>query len=621
MKKIFSVLCIVALMLSFTTICANAWEISDNEGYDDEFDPLSYIGYVGDVDSSRTVNITDVTYIQMYIAEALDLRGANKVLADVDQSDATNIMDATCIQLWLADLPVDAPVYHQLGYDEMNEHWCSYSITTVPNKCQEGYIEYECYECWDYYTSHYQEESHNWEVDRVKEPDCTDGYIDYRCKDCKTFKTEFDEGTGTGHNWGEWQVVTEPDYGVDGEERLYCSKCKQYQSRTLDMLIDGDQDAIAAAREILPIITRNIRYFDSIDEALNRDHNYGVGTIRFAFYRPLMNEKKYEINDDTGLYMFKRSDLDEVGMKYFDRTYDWKSCTSDRDFDAEDYYDEATDTMNVWVPSGYGGGNYYRISSCIDNGDGTYTFNVDTKALGPYDWESHVAELVLKKTDNGYPAVSFICCHNWGEWSEIKPATIYLEGTEVRRCKNCFDYEERVTAKLPSDYTEEELTELSAVATTAEDMFNIFKLTVRFFDSVDDVFEYDVYNLKDLAFIQTDREVNDRYAIYKRSDLDDTLLSYFGRTYDWTQLNDYGEDSIYDTEYYDADTDTVVRYNFGGYGIYEEWTMKTITKTADDTFEVEVEIYDGDFDETTNAVLTLVETEYGYNAVSLIAVD
>ena len=122
MKKIISILCIVAMMLSYATICANAWEISDNEGYDDEFNPLSYIGYVGDVDSSYSVNITDVTYIQMYIAEALDLRSANKVLSDVDQSDATNIMDATCIQLWLADLPVDAPVYHKLGDDEMDEH-------------------------------------------------------------------------------------------------------------------------------------------------------------------------------------------------------------------------------------------------------------------------------------------------------------------------------------------------------------------------------------------------------------------------------------------------------------------------------------------------------------------
>ena len=620
MKKIISILCIVAMMLSYATICANAWEISDNEGYDDEFNPLSYIGYVGDVDSSYSVNITDVTYIQMYIAEALDLRSANKVLSDVDQSDATNIMDATCIQLWLADLPVDAPVYHKLGDDEMDEHWCSYSITTIPNKCQEGYIEYECYECGDYYTSHYKDAVHNWEVDRVKEPDCSDGYTDYKCKDCGTYDTVFDEGTGTGHNWGEWQVVTEPDYGVDGEERLYCSKCKQYQSRTLDMLIEGNQDAIAAAREVLPIITGNIHYFDTLDEAFTQKY-YGVGSFRLAFYRILIKENKYEINEDTGLYMFKRSDLDEVTIRYFDRTYDWKSCTSDRDFEAEDYYDEATDTMNVWVPFGYGGGNYYRISSCTDNGDGTYTFNVDTKELGPFDWEPHVAELVLKRTDNGYPAVSFICCHSWGEWSELKPSTIYLEGTEVRRCENCFDYEERVTEKLPSDYTEEELAKLSAVATTAEDMFDLFRVTVRFFDSVDEIFEYDEFNLKELAYLKADRESDDGYLIYKRSDLDDALLSYFGRTYDWTQLNDYGEDSVYSTEYYDADTDTVVRYSFGGFGIAERWMIKTINKTSDDTFEVEVEIQEGGSDEITNAVLTLVETEHGYNAVSLKVVD
>ena len=40
MKKIISILCVVAMMLSFTTICANAWAVSDNEGYDDEFESL-----------------------------------------------------------------------------------------------------------------------------------------------------------------------------------------------------------------------------------------------------------------------------------------------------------------------------------------------------------------------------------------------------------------------------------------------------------------------------------------------------------------------------------------------------------------------------------------------------
>ena len=620
MKKIISVLCVVALMLSFTTICASAWSISDNEGYDDEFNPRSYIGYVGDVDASRNVNITDVTYIQMYIAEALDLRGANRVLADVDQSDATNIMDATCIQLWLADLPVDAPVYHQLGDDEMDEHWCSYSITTIPNKCQEGYIEYECYECWDYYTSHYKDAVHNWEVIEVVEPGCEDGYTEVVCKDCGE-EDRIDYIEGTGHDMGEWQIVKEPEIGVDGEKRCYCSKCDYYVSQSIDMLVEGNQDAIAAAREMLFLLQATVGYFDSVDEVFE-PKNDGRRGVKWVGYLPLYWDDKYEQEEDTGLFVFKRADLEEMLLKYLDTTYDWKSLDStEGDYGDKEYYDEATDTVRVGLHLGAGGYDKLKVTRCIDNGDGTYTMILDARSVGSPEWQIHAAEITVKETEHGYPAVSFICCHDWSEWSVLKPSTIYLEGTEIRHCNNCFDYEERVTEKLPSDYTEEELTELSAVATTAEDMFHLFKVTVRFFDSVDEIFEYDEFNLKELAYLKADRESDDGYLIYKRSDLDDALLSYFGRTYDWTQLNDYGEDDIYETEYYDADTDTVVRYSFGGYGVAETWTMKTITKTSDDTCEVEVEIYDADFGETTNAVLSLVETEHGYNAVSLKVVD
>lgn len=411
MKKIISILCIVAMMLSFTTICANAWAVSDNEGYDDEFESLSDIGYIGDVNSTWEVDITDATLIQMHIAKLVELRSANKVLSDVDQSGDTDIMDATCIQMWIAKIPVSAPVYHMLGDDEMSDHWCSYSIEFVSNKCQYGYIEYWCSECGDSYTSHDKEPSHDWEVVKVVEPGCNDGYTDTKCKDCGTNNTIYQEGSGTGHDWGEWQVVIEPDYGVDGEERCYCSKCDLYQYRTLDMLIEGNQDAIAAGRDMLFLLQCTIGYFDSVEDTYVPniyDHD-----VKSVGYLPLIWDGMYEKDKETALYTFKRADLDAMLLKYLDTSYDWKSLnTTEGSYGDIEYYDETTDTVKVGLHLGAGGFDKLRVSSCTDNGDGTYTLGIDSKELGPYDWESHTAELVLKKTEYGYPAVSFTKVEN-----------------------------------------------------------------------------------------------------------------------------------------------------------------------------------------------------------------
>lgn len=404
MKKIISILCVVAMMLSFTTICANAWAVSDNEGYDDEFESLSDIGYIGDVNSTWEVDITDATLIQMHIAKLVELRSANKVLSDVDQSGDTDIMDATCIQMWIAKIPVSAPVYHMLGDDEMSDHWCSYSIEFVSNKCQYGYIEYWCSECGDSYTSHDKEPSHDWEVVEVKEPDCTDGYTDLKCKDCGTFDIIFDEGTGTGHDWGEWQVVTEPDYGVDGEERLYCSKCDDYQSRTIDMLVEGDQEIIAMAREMLSDFKFTVQDFETVDELFSRKYQYGVGEFTFVFFQPLIREGKYKVDEETGFYVFNRSDLDAIAIKYFDKTFDWTTRT----MESSEYYDAATDTVHFKLIGGWGGPLKYTVSSFTDNNDGTYTIGV----IETYAVEKTYKELVLKKTEYGYPAVSFTKVEN-----------------------------------------------------------------------------------------------------------------------------------------------------------------------------------------------------------------
>ena len=104
--------------------------------------------------------------------------------------------------------------------------------------------------------------------------------------------------------------------------------------------------------------------------------------------------------------VYKRSDLDELSLRYFGRTYDWESMTTPDDIYNEEYYDEATDTVRVKYYGGYGGGTSYRVSSCVENADGTYTLGLDTTKPG-YGWRIHTSELVLKKTEYGSNAVSF----------------------------------------------------------------------------------------------------------------------------------------------------------------------------------------------------------------------
>ncbi len=56
---------------------------------------------IGDVDGNGVVNITDASYLQMYVAGDT-LSGFNKTAADVNNDNATDITDASYIQMYVA---------------------------------------------------------------------------------------------------------------------------------------------------------------------------------------------------------------------------------------------------------------------------------------------------------------------------------------------------------------------------------------------------------------------------------------------------------------------------------------------------------------------------------------
>jgi len=57
---------------------------------------------------------------------------------------------------------------------------------------------------------------------------CTeDGTKTAKCDNCDETDTVVDEGSAKGHTEDEWVVTVEPNYGVAGEETLYCAVCDE----------------------------------------------------------------------------------------------------------------------------------------------------------------------------------------------------------------------------------------------------------------------------------------------------------------------------------------------------------------------------------------------------------
>ncbi len=78
-------------------------EATDDEATGDEATPDEY--EIGDVDGDGIVNIKDVTAIQKYLVDLVDVDDINISAADFNEDGTVNIKDATAIQKYLAGLP------------------------------------------------------------------------------------------------------------------------------------------------------------------------------------------------------------------------------------------------------------------------------------------------------------------------------------------------------------------------------------------------------------------------------------------------------------------------------------------------------------------------------------
>ena len=149
-----------------------------------------------------------------------------------------------------------------------------------------------------------------------------------------------------------------------------------------------DEDSLLQlANEMLKLFDCTTGTFSSVDEI----SDYALKTAVFV---GLHWEDKSNMNWDTMVCRYSISDLNDFSLRYFGRTYDWKTSTGVWN----ESYDEATDMVEVtFMAAGMPGETELR--TVRDNGDGTYLiFDV-----GAYSQ----TELVLRKTDYGYAAVSY----------------------------------------------------------------------------------------------------------------------------------------------------------------------------------------------------------------------
>ena len=172
MKKLLSIVLSITILLSIGSISAyaidipNGFAISNTEGADKNSVVGNVIGYIGDVNSSDTINVKDATAIQKHLASIIELPDDSLTLADADMSGKINVRDATAIQKWLANIDIEAPINHLLYIpDTLDVHTHSYAEKIVEPTCfEKGYTIYTC-SCGDSYKDDWTNtyEHHNFE--------------------------------------------------------------------------------------------------------------------------------------------------------------------------------------------------------------------------------------------------------------------------------------------------------------------------------------------------------------------------------------------------------------------------------------------------------------------------
>ncbi len=120
----------------------------------------------------------------------------------------------------------------------------------LPTCTEDGYIKYICNECGEIASETIiPTEGHNHIVDTQLATCTEDGYIREICTACGDVKSNFPLNH-TGHEWLDWEIITQPTYSKDGVERRVCDNCGTDEERPVAKLVAQPTELILSQQEI-----------------------------------------------------------------------------------------------------------------------------------------------------------------------------------------------------------------------------------------------------------------------------------------------------------------------------------------------------------------------------------
>ena len=152
--------------------------------------------------------------------------------------EITYVQEATCqTQGYTEYHCIHCGNYYYDNYTDYADHTFEVNYVQEPTCTSGGYTEYYCVHCYHYEQRDFTDSiAHEYEIDYVQEPTCTsEGYTRYRCVHCGDWHYEY---TGTiDHNYVV-NYVQEPTCTEGGFTEYYCTSCYHYEQRDFTDPID-----------------------------------------------------------------------------------------------------------------------------------------------------------------------------------------------------------------------------------------------------------------------------------------------------------------------------------------------------------------------------------------------
>ncbi len=152
--------------------------------------------------------------------------------------EITYVQEATCqTQGYTEYHCIHCGNYYYDNYTDYADHTFEVNYVQEPTCTSGGYTEYYCVHCYHYEQRDFTDPiAHEYEIGYVQEPTCTsEGYIQYCCIHCNDWYYEY---TGTiDHNYVV-NYVQEPTCTEGGYTEYYCTSCYHYEQRDFTDPID-----------------------------------------------------------------------------------------------------------------------------------------------------------------------------------------------------------------------------------------------------------------------------------------------------------------------------------------------------------------------------------------------